>query len=375
MTTFPPIVLTLATHRQQEVVKIVFAYNITLIELIKKQKHAKWSATMKCWYISKSVFDLHVFFETFKEIAYIDYTAIKTIKIDSQKQKQPLRDYRKTIEIPKGYNEKLIQKRYSDSTIKTYTGYFKDFIYYFQDHELSDITTAEINEYILEIIQTRKISRSQQNQHISAIKFYYEKVLNFDKIILNIDRPLKEKRLPQVLSKIEIQQIIKNCNNIKHKCILSLIYSAGLRRSELINMQLLDIESDNGLVRIRSAKGKKDRVSLLSKSLLEFLSIYYKQYRPQYWLFEGQSANTQYSASSIASILKNASLKAGIKRKVTPHILRHSFATHLLEQGTDIRYIQELLGHESSKTTEIYTHVSNREFRKIKNPLDDILTE
>lgn len=212
----------------------------------------------------------------------------------------------------------------------------------------------------------------RQNQYISAIKFYYEKVLGFDRFILGIDRPRKESRLPNVLTKEEVKSIIQQCSNLKHKCILSLIYSAGLRRSELINLRINDIISDQHLIRIRGAKNKKDRVSLLSEPLLNILRNYYQQYKPQQWLFEGRGLKSKYSTTSIASILREASQKAKIKKKVSPHILRHSFATHLLEQGTDIRYIQELLGHKSSKTTEIYTHVSNRDFRQIKNPLDDL---
>ncbi|MGV8091055.1 MAG: tyrosine-type recombinase/integrase [Mangrovibacterium sp.] len=154
--------------------------------------------------------------------------------------------------------------------------------------------------------------------------------------------------------------------------ILSLIYSAGLRRSKLINLKITDIHSKRGLLRIEGAKGKKDRYSLLSTLLLGELRTYDKQYRPKLWLFEGPVAGTHYSPTSIAKILDKASVQAEIDRRVTPHMFRHSFATHLLEQGTDLRYIQELLGHSSSKTTEIYTHVSKRYIEGIKNPLDDI---
>ncbi|TRX63177.1 tyrosine-type recombinase/integrase [uncultured Carboxylicivirga sp.] len=156
--------------------------------------------------------------------------------------------------------------------------------------------------------------------------------------------------------------------------LLALIYSSGLRISELINLMIEDIITERGQVRIRNAKGNKDRYSLLSQALLQDLRQYYKKYRPQKWLFEGPKPQSQYSSSSVNRFLKAASLKAGIKRRVTPHMLRHSFATHLLEQGTDLRHIQTLLGHSSSKTTEIYTHVSNKQLNKITNPLDELLT-
>ncbi len=268
------------------------------------------------------------------------------------------------------YKNMLIQRRYSDNTIKIYCHYFEDFCIYFKDETLKNITTSQINAYILDLIKSKNISISQQNQRINAIKFYFEKVLGREKQYYKLHRPHKEHKLPKVLSKNEMRQILNSCNNIKHKCILMLIYSAGLRRSELLNLTLSDIDSERMVINIRGAKGMKDRISLLSYNLLQLLRIYYKEYKPKKYLFEGQNGG-KYSPTSVANILKKATLKAGIKKKVTPHMLRHSFATHLLEQGTDLRYIQELLGHNNLKTTEIYTHVSKRAIDKIKNPMDD----
>jgi site-specific recombinase XerD len=171
-------------------------------------------------------------------------------------------------------------------------------------------------------------------------------------------------------SKDEVSRIIGAISNLKHRCIISLIYSAGLRRSELINLKIRDIDSGRMLIRVEDSKGNKDRYTLLSKKVLNELRDYYKVWKPKEWLFEGAEKEA-YSATSIAKILNMAVNKSGIKKRVTPHMLRHSFATHLLEQGTDLRYIQELLGHENSKTTEIYTHVSNKKLKEIKNPLDE----
>ena len=185
----------------------------------------------------------------------------------------------------------------------------------------------------------------------------------------SIERPRKEQKLPKVFSKQEILSIIEHTNNIKHRCIVSLLYSAGLRRSELLNLKLSDIDSKRMLIFISNAKNNKDRYSLLSKNVLKDLKIYYLQWRPKEYLFEGLLGQ-KYSAESVSKIVKNASIKAGIARKVTPHMLRHSFATHLLENGTDIRSIQTLLGHGNIKTTEIYTQVAVSNFRLIKNPLD-----
>jgi len=273
-------------------------------------------------------------------------------------------------EVLKMYESLLIQKRHSNNTIKTYCNYFKDFCAYCKKHNLEEITTKQINSYILNLIELKNISISQQNQRINAIKFYYEKVLGRRKQYYELHRPKKEHKLPKVLSKNEIKKILNSCENIKHKCILMLIYSAGLRRSELLNLTTEDIDSGRMVIHINGTKGKKDRISLLSNNLLQLLRQYYREYKPKKYLFEGQTGG-RYSPTSIANILKKATLKAGIRKTVTPHMLRHSFATHLLEQGTDLRYIQELLGHSSSKTTEIYTHVSKRAIDKIKNPVDE----
>ncbi len=268
------------------------------------------------------------------------------------------------------YKDLLLQKRYSQNTQDVYYSYFKDFCVNFQKEKLEDITTDKINTYLLDLIQSKNISISQQNQRINAIKFYYEKVLGRKKEYYELHRPRKENKLPKVLSKNEVKRIFDVTKNIKHKCILMLLYSAGLRRSELLNLLPADIDSERMVIHINGAKGKKDRISLLSDNLLQLLRQYYKEYRPKEYLFEGQKGG-MYSPSSVANILKKSVYKAGIKKTVTPHMLRHSFATHLLEQGTDLRYIQELLGHNSSKTTEIYTHVSKSAIEKIINPIDD----
>lgn len=274
-------------------------------------------------------------------------------------------------DILKKYKELLIQKRYSNNTQRIYCNYFKDFGNHFKNAKLEELNTEEINKYILSLIQVKNISISQQNQRINAIKFFYEKVLGKNKQYYELHRPNREHKLPKVMSKNEVKKILNSCGNIKHQCILMLIYSAGLRRSELIDLKVSDIDSERIVINIIGAKGKKDRVSLLSENILHLLRKYYKAYKPQKYLFEGAKGG-KYSLTSVAKILKNAAQKAGIRKNVTPHMLRHSFATHLLEQGTDLRYIQELLGHNSSKTTEIYTHITKSAFNKIKSPIDSL---
>jgi site-specific recombinase XerD len=267
--------------------------------------------------------------------------------------------------------EKLEQKRYSKSTIKSYTAYFEDLVYYFSDRDLESVEKDEINGYILYLIRNQKISESQQNKRINAIKFYYEKVLGLNREFYNIERPRQKHTLPKVISENEVVRIIEVIDNIKHKTIITTIYSAGLRRSELINLRKQDVDFDRSIIYIRGAKGKKDRITILSETNAILLKMYLKEYSPNYWMFEGPERG-QYSATSVGRILHDAVEKAGIKKRITPHMLRHSFATHLLEQGVDMRYIQNLLGHETTKTTEIYTHVSKKSLANIRSPLDRI---
>jgi site-specific recombinase XerD len=217
----------------------------------------------------------------------------------------------------------------------------------------------------------RKVSSSTQNTAINAIKFYYERVLGGKRRFYALDRPNTEKTLPTVLSTEEIAAIMKATQNLKHKAILMLIYSGGLRISEATNLKISDIDSARMQIRIAQSKGNKDRYTLLSHKTLQVLREYAKQYHPKDYLFEGAEGGP-YSTRSIQEFFKEVCQRAGIKKRVTVHTLRHSFATHLLENGTDLRYIQALLGHESSKTTEMYTHVTTKGFFAIKNPLDNL---
>ncbi|MDP5082078.1 MAG: site-specific integrase [Winogradskyella sp.] len=269
---------------------------------------------------------------------------------------------------PESYLDKLEIKRYANNTVRTYVSCFEQFINYYPNKAIDDLNENDVRNYILTLIQ-KDWSNSYINQSINSIKFYYENVLGMPNRFYKIERPIKEKKLPIILSPSEVKALIDATNNIKHRCIVSLLYSAGLRRSEVINLKPTDIDSARMLIKVNDAKGKKDRLSLLAQSTLQDLRRYYKAYRPQHYLFEGQK-NEKYSATSIGQIITKAVAKARIKKHVTAHTLRHSFATHLLENGTDLRYIQLLLGHSSTKTTEIYTHVASNNFISIKNPLD-----
>jgi len=372
----PQIVISTGVWKEQEVIQIRTPRNQKIIDRLKSTFLVNWNSDEKYWIMATDDFKLHVFFNNMQDLAYIDYSNLKQAQKEFLIPEKTIKyAHRQKMDLPEGYLALLKQKRYSESTQRSYCTYFKDFQYFFKDHKLSEITANSINSYIFHLVDEFKISYSEQNQRISAIKFYYEKVLGKKKEHYDVKRPIKSTTLPKVLSKTEVGRILKQTKNLKHRCILSLLYSAGLRRSELIDLKPTDILSERKQIRIIQGKGKKDRRSLLSESLLIELREYFKEYRPKTWLFEGNIPGKKYSASSISRVLQNAAEKAGIKQKVTPHMLRHSFATHLLEQGTDLRYIQELLGHSSSKTTEIYTHVSNSNLSTIKNPLDDLYDE
>lgn len=266
----------------------------------------------------------------------------------------------------------LTYRRYSPNTIKTYTDALEVFFRFHQTKEPERLSIEDIIEFNTEYILQKNLSASYQNQVINAIKLFYRNRFNRFMDLDNIQRPRREKRLPNVLSKAEVKAIIEAPVNLKHRAMLSLIYACGLRRSELLNLTLKDVLSDRNLLFIRQSKGKKDRVVPISDKIVDMLREYYKAYKPKNWLFEGQFSNTKYSEMSLAKVLKQSVAKAKIHKNVSLHWLRHSYATHLLESGTDLRYIQKLLGHSSSRTTEIYTHVSTRNLQQIRSPFDDL---
>jgi integrase/recombinase XerD len=270
------------------------------------------------------------------------------------------------------FKQWLRSKRYSESTITTYSEALKSFLIFYREKPIAEINNEDVIIYNNDYILKNKLSASYQNQITNAIKLYFKTIKNTKIEVDKIHRPKRAKLLPNVLSKEEVKSILNAHSNIKHKTMLSLIYSCGLRRGELLNLKPADIDSKRGIVIIRQSKGKKDRIAPLSPKILEMLREYYIGYKPKTWLFEGQNNNTKYDERSLSNVLKQALTKSRISKPVSLHWLRHSYATHLLESGTDLRYIQELLGHSSSKTTEIYTHVSTKSLQQIKSPFDDL---
>ncbi|WP_396187753.1 site-specific tyrosine recombinase/integron integrase [Flavobacterium sp.] len=335
-------------HKGTPRIAIFFEKNAVLIARIKTFEDARWSASNCYWHLPDTEANrLH-------------------FKLPLAQTLVPNAEGIASIENFKRY---LLSKRYSLNTINTYSEALKSFLTFCNTKAIKDITNEDVIAYNNDFILKNKFSSSYQNQIVNAIKLFFKIVKDSKIEIDKIHRPKREKTLPNVLSKEEVLKIIDSTENLKHKTLLALIYSAGLRISEAINMKLKDIDSIRMLIHVKNAKGKKDRYTLLSEKVLLLLREYYLVYKPKEYLFEGQFGG-MYSSRSAQVILKQAAEKAGIRKPITLHTLRHSFATHLLESGTDLRYIQDLLGHSSPKTTMIYTHVTNDSLKKIKNPFD-----
>lgn len=371
-------------HRGRRVLMMCFDYNEEWQEIAQKQLGATYSRTHRGWWLPENTANRYRIFGAYKEKAWVDasdlYSGREPVrKITGEDTIEPpdagpgktiKRNYPLTKAVPPEYTNKLKRMRYSANTISTYTSLFRDFINYFPDKEPMDLEVEDVQAYQDYLVNQRMISYSTQNQSINAIKFYFEKILGRQKEVYEIERPRKEKPLPEVLSKTEVKRILAAANNPKHRCMLTLAYSSGLRSGEVLNLKPADIDSKRMMIHIKGGKGKKDRMTVLSENALSLLRKYYKEYRPGRWLFEGQTGG-KYSAVSLRQVFQRSVTKAGVRKKVRVHDLRHSFATHLLESGTDLRYIQTLLGHESSRTTEIYTHVSKSHIGLIKSPLDE----
>ncbi|MFH1335438.1 MAG: site-specific tyrosine recombinase/integron integrase [Candidatus Zixiibacteriota bacterium] len=262
----------------------------------------------------------------------------------------------------------LVSRKYSYKTVKGYIYYNRDFLN-FIGKKPSEINDSDIKDYLLYLAEEKQSATSTLNQAINALKFYYGTMLK-KRFVYEVKRPRKDKKLPVVLSKEEVAKILSSVDNIKHKAILMLVYSAGLRVGEVVKLKPEDIDSNRMLINIRGAKGRKDRYTMLSETALEVLRQYWREYKPGKWLFEGARKDRYISTRTVQHILEHACVRVNIRKDISVRTLRHSFATHLLESGVDLRYIQELLGHANSKTTEIYTHVSTKSLGKIRSPLD-----
>ncbi len=365
------------SHRGNECLALRFPYDQEVIAAIKKVEGVTFSKTNRCWYVIERSNLLNEIVSACKGVAWVDYSmlanAVKPAAVETKVNAGSKNETEEALKILRIMEQKLHLKGYAKSTCKTYLEQFKLFMRFYHPAPLHELSEAEIRNYILYLVERKKMSKSTQNQAINAIKFFYEKVLGEERKVYHIERPFAEHRLPTVLNTEEVVALFEAVNNLKHRAMLMLIYSAGLRRSELLNLRKGDIDHVRSVVFVRGGKGKKDRQSLLAKTLKPILQNYLQEYKPNYWLFEG-AGKARYSESSLHKILKQAVAKAGIVKEVKLHTLRHSFATHMLEAGASTRYIQVLLGHESPKTTELYTQVTSFSLNKLQSPLDRLVS-
>lgn len=382
----PEINLRSLEHRGKQVLMMQFAYDEGLQKIAQHQLGATYSRTYKGWWLEESDKNRHRIFNAFNGKAWVDASSMyggrkplakadqtagnREVEANSDKPVKPVKPpFPMNLPLPVPYLRKLKILRYSKNTIDSYSAFFKEFVNYFAGRDIDELEKEDVEGFMDYLVNFRRVGDSSQNQAINAIKIYYEKVLGQSRSRYNFERPRRAKKLPTVLSKDVTQKLIMAPKNLKHRCMLVVAYSSGLRSGEVLNLRPEDIDPERMLVKVNGGKGNKDRVSILSKKALGLLTEYLKEYKPNYWLFEGRGGR-RYSAESLRAVFNSAKAKVRVGSRVRLHDLRHSFATHLLEAGTDLRYIQALLGHGSSRTTEIYTHVSNSALRNIKNPLD-----
>ncbi len=338
-----------------------------------------WNETFNCWTSPYSASLKSLLFKLVRGKYWLDYTGL-TGKTSVQTSHHVVTNHVSNLEklsdehvrALSKFRDYLNARRYSDSTIQSYTDSITTFFRFFAQKPISEIDNNDVILFNNDYIIAHRLSASFQNQVVNGLKLFYQVVTDTRLEIGLLHRPRREKRLPNILSKEEVKRILDAPKNIKHKAMLSLIYACGLRRGELLHLTLKDIQSDRKILVIRQGKGKKDRIVPISMKLIELLRVYYQLHKPQKWLFEGQIMGSQYSEKSLETVMKQSVEKAKIDKPVSLHWLRHSYATHLLESGTDLRYIQELLGHRSSRTTEIYTHVSTKNLEQIRSPFDDL---
>ncbi len=362
----PALDLSIERKSGEYVLLMRFKYDKESIRFIRSLEHVSWNSNLRAWIMPFS-------YEKYREMKT---TLSSRFEIKTEPGREQLDQLVPlSEEVQQAIKQFILwmkNKRYSDNTIKTYSEAVRVFLRFYRTKSISTIDNDDLVHFNNEYILKNKYSSSYQNQVVNALKLFFRIVDQKHLDPEQLHRPRRRKRLPIVLSKKEVKTILDVTVNLKHQCMLSLIYACGLRSGELINLKPVDIDSSRNLVLIKNAKGKKDRIVPLSQKLLTLLREYFRKYKPSIYLFEGSEKGKPYSYRSLEIVLKKSAEKANISKSVTLHVLRHSYATHLLESGTDLRYIQELLGHKNSKTTEIYTHVSTKSIQQIKSPFDDL---
>lgn len=353
-----------------------FDYSRSRVEKIKKLADCRWHPEEKYWSVVNNEDNLRRIETLFnnEEIIYDVFRSDDELgnAVSIASEVITKEDVQFRIKIINVMEQELKLRGYSFKTRKAYIEQVKRFLNYC-NKDIKFVNTEDIRLYMEWLLENNLLTHSYINQAVSGIKFLFNKVLKQPKITMNVPRPKKENKLPNVLGQVEVVNILESIQNLKHKTILFLVYSAGLRVGEVVRLKINDIDSERMLIHIRQGKGKKDRCSVLSKIALDQLRLYYKAYKPKEWLFVGGNDKGHLTERTVQKIFENACNKVGIKKDVSVHTLRHSFSTHLLEGGTDLRYIQELLGHQSSKTTEVYTHVTKKSLMNIESPLDRIM--
>jgi integrase/recombinase XerD len=369
----PPIsiVMNNGKVKKQEVILISFPYHAAAKESLKKSVSAHWDDELRRWIIANTRENFHRAVEALMPFGHIDFSQLDIHEKQAFCPSLITLDYER-LEMLDQFRMSLKSRRYSEQTIATYLNAMTVFLKYFNEKSISEIENQDLIAFNNLYILKNKFSSSYQNQVLSSIKLFFNTIATKRLNPELVYRPKREKLLPNVLSKIEVKNILTVLKNIKHKTMLSLIYGCGLRCGELLSLKPEHVDSNRKVLIIKQAKGKKDRIAPLSDKLIEILRSYYVVYKPAVYLFEGMKSGEPYDARSLQNVIKSATAKAGIKKPVTLHWLRHSYATHLLEAGTDLRYIQEILGHSSSKTTEIYTHVSTSKIQSIVSPFDTL---
>lgn len=346
-------------HRDQDCIAIVGSMNAAAYNAVRGFSGGMYSKTHGCWYVPYDGATLNNLVEQIGRFQPVEVSKEFRIETDGS-----------LIALPEGYHEQLVRLRYSEATWENYESQLRQFLAWLRPRTLDDLNDEVIKGYLLHLASDRKVSISTQNTAINAIKFYLEKVHRGERKVYYVDRPMKEVKLPHVLTQEEVRDLLTATKNIKHRCMLLVLYSTGVRISELLNLRWSDFDPSKLQVFVHGGKGRKDRLTITSKMTIEYIRYYQEQYKTRKYLFEGPGG--RYSPRSVNQIIHRSASIAGISKQVSAHTLRHSFATHLLEERVDIRYIQMLMGHESSKTTERYTHMTTRAFSAIKSPLDSL---
>lgn len=354
-------------HKKEKQIRIAFEYDFDLKEYLKQFEGVKWSRTHTCFYLRFSEKTANKLCTYLRKGGY----RVNFSKLKKNPSEEDRIDSAANL-ILTDYQNYLRGKRCSESTVRAYSHFIGQFLTYLKPKEPKAANTNDVRLFIENLVRTKRVSINTHRQMIGALKhftYFYPECAIDD---AQLTRPKKSRQLPVVLSQEEVIDLLRFTANIKHRTILALLYSCGLRIGELLALTLSNIDIDRGQVFISDAKGRKDRVVILAKSFLPLLRNYMNTYRPVHYFVEGPK-NGVYSASSVRAFLKRSCKKANITKTVTPHTLRHSYATHLLENGIDIRYIQELLGHSKTETTMIYTHVRKKDLLHIESPLDTAL--